>query len=67
MVGNLLLFHQAGGILGALIGGIAFDVFHDYQFLIVLDAVLCGIAVVGYRKLMVHKYFQKGELHHISS
>ncbi|WP_282936027.1 MFS transporter [Paenibacillus sp. RC67] len=64
LIGNLMLFHQAGGILGALVGGIAFDVFHNYQVLIVLDAVLCGIAVVGYSVLKLRKFIHKGELYH---
>lgn len=64
LIGNLMLFHQAGGILGALVGGIAFDVFHNYQVLIVLDAILCGIAVVGYSILKLRKFVHKGELYH---
>uniref|UniRef100_UPI00048DA051 MFS transporter n=1 Tax=Paenibacillus sp. UNC451MF TaxID=1449063 RepID=UPI00048DA051 len=51
LVGNLMLFHQGGGILGALIGGISYDVFHNYQILIGVDAVLCVIAVAGYSML----------------
>ncbi|MEK8128094.1 MFS transporter [Paenibacillus filicis] len=46
--GFLLLFHQGGGILGALIGGISFDYFHNYQALIGADLLLCTIIASGY-------------------
>lgn len=65
LVGNLLLFHQGGGILGALVEGISYDVFHNYQILFGIDAVLCGIAVVGYSIIKAHNLIQKGELYHV--
>jgi MFS family permease len=65
VIGNLMFFHQGGGILGALVGGISYDVFHNYQILIGIDAVLCGIAVVGYSILKRHNFIQKGELYHV--
>jgi MFS family permease len=46
--GLLLLFHQGGGILGTLIGGISFDYFHDYQMLIGADVLICTLAALGY-------------------
>lgn len=48
MVGNLMLFHQAGGILGALLGGLSYDAFGNYQLLIAMDAALCMMAMLGY-------------------
>jgi hypothetical protein len=62
---GLTVFHQGGGISGALVGGISYDVFHNYQILIGIDAVLCGIAVVGYSILKLHNLIQKGELYHV--
>ncbi|WP_123040402.1 MFS transporter [Cohnella candidum] len=62
LVGNLMLFHQAGGILGALIGGLAYDAFGSYQVLIGLDAVLCGMAAAGYAVLKLRQYSRKGEM-----
>jgi MFS family permease len=46
--GWLLLFHQAGGILGSLIGGVSFDYFHDYQVLIGVDVLMCMLVTLGY-------------------
>ncbi|MEC0229557.1 MFS transporter [Paenibacillus alba] len=46
--GFLLLFHQGGGILGALIGGISFDYFHNYQALISVDIFICVLVTLGY-------------------
>lgn len=46
--GWLLLFHQGGGILGALIGGISFDYFGDYQSLIGADIVMCALVTLGF-------------------
>ncbi|TYP75432.1 MFS transporter [Paenibacillus methanolicus] len=48
VVGNLMLFHQAGGIVGALLGGLSFDAFGNYQLLIAMDAALCVVAMLGY-------------------
>ncbi|TBL74593.1 MFS transporter [Paenibacillus thalictri] len=64
LIGKLLLFHQAGGILGALIGGIAYDAFQNYQLLIAVDAVLCVIAVIGYSLIKLKHSIQKGVLSH---
>ncbi|MBE1440790.1 MFS transporter [Paenibacillus sp. OAS669] len=64
LIGNLMLFHQAGGILGALVGGIAYDMFNSYQILIGIDAVLCVIAAAGYMILKLHPFGQgKRELY----
>jgi len=46
--GWLLLFHQAGGILGSLIGGFSFDIFRDYQVLIGIDILMCVLVALGY-------------------
>lgn len=46
--GFLLLFHQGGGILGALIGGISFDHFNNYQVLIGVDVFICILITLGY-------------------
>ncbi|MBB6734613.1 MFS transporter [Cohnella zeiphila] len=46
--GWLLLFHQGGGILGSLAGGLSFDYFRDYQVLIGADVLLCVLAAIGY-------------------
>ncbi|WP_216651743.1 MFS transporter [Paenibacillus sp. NEAU-GSW1] len=46
--GFLLLFHQGGGILGALLGGLAFDYFGDYQTLIAADIAVALLAGLGY-------------------
>jgi MFS family permease len=46
--GVLLLFHQGGGIVGALIGGLSFDYFGNYQNLIVVDILICILVTLGY-------------------
>lgn len=46
--GFLLLFHQGGGILGALIGGVSFDYFNNYQVLIGVDVFICMLVTLGY-------------------
>jgi predicted MFS family arabinose efflux permease len=46
--GFLLLFHQGGGILGALIGGVSFDYFNNYQVLIGVDVFICLLVTLGY-------------------
>lgn len=46
--GFLLLFHQGGGILGALIGGVSFDYFNNYQVLIGVDVFICSLVTLGY-------------------
>ncbi|MDH6372671.1 MFS family permease [Paenibacillus sp. PastF-3] len=46
--GVLLLMHQCGGIVGALIGGLSFDYFGDYQNLIVVDVIICILVTIGY-------------------
>lgn len=49
--GFLLLFHQAGGILGALIGGVSFDYFNSYQALIGVDVFICVLVTLGFLSL----------------
>ncbi|MEK0315068.1 MFS transporter [Cohnella sp. 56] len=49
--GFLLMFHQGGGILGALVAGILFDRYGDYQLLIGADVFICVIAALGYAYL----------------
>jgi MFS family permease len=46
--GVLLLMHQSGGIVGALIGGLSFDYFGNYQNLIVVDIIICILVTLGY-------------------
>ena len=46
--GFLLLFHQGGGILGALVGGVSFDFFTNYQVLIGVDIFICILITLGY-------------------
>ena len=46
--GWLLLFHQAGGIIGSLTGGLSFDYFRDYQVLIGVDVAMCALVTLGY-------------------
>ncbi|MGF7047941.1 MFS family permease [Paenibacillus sp. DS2015] len=46
--GFLLLFHHGGAIFGALIGGLSFDYFKNYQVLIVVDVVICMLVTLGY-------------------
>jgi MFS family permease len=46
--GVLLMFHQAGGIIGAMVSGILYDIFHNYQLLIALNAAFCVLAACGY-------------------
>jgi MFS family permease len=46
--GFLLLFHQGGGILGALIGGVSFDYFRNYQVLIGVDVIICTLVAASY-------------------
>lgn len=66
LVGNLMLFHQCGGILGALIGGVFYDIFRNYQLLIGIDAALCGLAVAGYSVFRHRHRMRKGALSHAS-
>jgi MFS family permease len=47
-IGSLLLFHQAGGIIGSLIGGVSFDISKSYQLLIGIDLLLCVLVTIGY-------------------
>ncbi|WP_169084115.1 MFS transporter [Paenibacillus sp. PL91] len=51
--GFLLLFHQGGGILGALIGGLSFDYFQNYQNLIAVDVMICILAALGYFAIFI--------------
>jgi len=54
--GTLLFFHQAGGIMGALIGGFSFDYFRNYQNLILVDIMICILVTLGYLVLfMTHR------------
>lgn len=53
--GFLLLFHQGGGILGALIGGVSFDYFNNYQVLIGADVVICALVALGYFFLLARQ------------
>lgn len=59
LVGMLLLFHQAGGIIGALLGGTLYDYLRDYQFLIAADAALGLVAAAGYVIIRRYKNYQR--------
>ncbi|MNQ97183.1 Major Facilitator Superfamily protein [compost metagenome] len=54
LVGTLLLFHQGGGILGALLGGTLYDYMKSYQLLIAADAGLGFLAAAGY--ILIRRY-----------
>ncbi|UJF36051.1 MFS transporter [Paenibacillus hexagrammi] len=64
LIGSLLLFHQTGGIAGALVGGVSYDLFHHYQWLIGLDALLCVMATAGYSILAGKNRMLKGVFSH---
>jgi len=53
--GWLLMFHQAGGILGSLFGGFSFDYSGDYQALIVVDVFVCAFVALGYGLLYANR------------
>jgi len=59
--GFLFVFHQAGSIMGALIGGISFDYFKNYQVLIGFDVVICILVTVGFVSL----YFSRRRSHRL--
>ncbi|MWC28987.1 MFS transporter [Paenibacillus sp. MMS18-CY102] len=46
--GILIMFHQAGGIIGALVSGIFYDMFGNYQMLLILNGALCVLVACGY-------------------
>ncbi|WP_239615590.1 MFS transporter [Cohnella mopanensis] len=50
-IGTLLIFHQAGAVLGSLSGGILFDLTNSYQWLIGLNMVFSAITAVGYYRI----------------
>ncbi|MFX3631730.1 MAG: MFS transporter [Candidatus Pristimantibacillus sp.] len=62
--GWLLLFHQGGGILGSLTGGISFDYFHNYQVLIGVDVLMCALIALGY--FYVYATRKRGILHSLN-
>ncbi|OAB40098.1 MFS transporter [Paenibacillus glacialis] len=53
--GFLFVFHQAGSIMGALIGGLSFDYFKNYQVLIGFDVVICILVTVGFVSLYISR------------
>ncbi|WP_040950879.1 MFS transporter [Gorillibacterium massiliense] len=57
--GWLLLFHQGGGIIGSLIGGMSYDYFQNYQALIGLDVLFCALIALGYFYLYVTRSRQQ--------
>jgi MFS family permease len=46
--GILLFFHQAGGVVSAIAGGLNFDILHNYQILIAINIVLSSLSCAGY-------------------
>jgi MFS family permease len=55
--GFLLLFHQGGGVIAALLAGILFDILGNYQLHIGLDAALGLLTALGF--CWVHFYLRK--------
>ncbi|WP_254450177.1 MFS transporter [Cohnella herbarum] len=51
-VGTLLIFHQAGAVLGSLSGGFFFDLTNSYQWLIGLNLLFSAVSAIGY--YMIH-------------
>lgn len=46
--GMLLLFHQLGGVVAAIAGGLNYDLFHNYQILIGINIGLSMFSSIGY-------------------
>ncbi|SDD14650.1 Sugar phosphate permease [Paenibacillus sp. UNCCL117] len=59
--GFLLLFHQAGGIVGALVAGLLFDRFSSYQPLIGVSIGLAVLTMAGY--FAVHVWLRRRSAH----
>ncbi|MCD9022193.1 MFS transporter [Cohnella silvisoli] len=55
--GFLLLFHQGGGVIAALLAGILFDALGNYQLHIALDAFFAVIVSLGF--IWLHFYLRK--------
>jgi MFS family permease len=55
--GFLLLFHQGGGVIAALLAGILFDMMGNYQLHIGIDAAFGLLTAVGF--IFVHFYLRK--------
>ncbi|MEC0088983.1 MFS transporter [Paenibacillus macquariensis] len=53
--GFLFVFHQAGSIMGTLIGGLSFDYFKNYQVLIGFDVVICILVTLGFVALFIFR------------
>jgi MFS family permease len=46
--GILLFFHQFGGVVAAIAGGLNYDLFQNYQWLIAINIILSSMACAGY-------------------
>lgn len=46
--GILLFFHQLGGVVSSIVGGLNYDLFQDYQILIAINIVLSLMSSGGY-------------------
>lgn len=46
--GTLLVFHQAGAVLGSFAGGFLFDLTNSYQWLIGLNLLFSALSAIGY-------------------
>ncbi|WP_127533162.1 MFS transporter [Paenibacillus kobensis] len=53
--GIFLLFHQLGGVAAANVGGLNYDLFHNYQALIAINVVLSLLSSVGYVRVYKSK------------
>ncbi|MFE0558836.1 MFS transporter [Paenibacillus sp. FSL W8-0187] len=49
--GTLLIFHQAGAVLGSFSGGFLFDLTNSYQWLIGLNLMFSALSAMGYYHL----------------
>ena len=56
--GILLLFHQLGGVAAANVGGLNYDLFHNYQILIAVNVALSLMSGAGY--ILVHRRKRTG-------
>jgi MFS family permease len=48
LTGTLLVFHQAGAVIGAAIGGVLYDYTNSYQWLIGCNILFSAVSAAGY-------------------
>lgn len=61
--GFLLLFHQGGGVIAALLAGVLFDILGNYQLHIGLDAGLGVLTALGFCWVHFHLRRKKIRIH----